>query len=175
MASPTLDDIYDACGRLDEASGEKKADDYALFIDGAKSIDAKVKKLSAQMIVRYWKNFTEQRNLAFYSLVSILEDRDPEGTIVSACRFGEITQMPGDRAKELQTRKAVIRELSQLVKTGQLVDKFADVLSQMLQQTDDAQEMSMLTNTLAQFLKSYPKGVPLCIMDDLEYRPGSAL
>lgn len=23
MASPTLDDIYDACGRLDEASGEK--------------------------------------------------------------------------------------------------------------------------------------------------------
>lgn len=135
MASPTLDDIYDACGRLDEASGEKKADDYALFIDGAKSIDAKVKKLSAQMIVRYWKNFTEQRNLAFYSLVSILEDRDPE------------------------TRKAVIRELSQLVKTGQLVDKFADVLSQMLQQTDDAQEMSMLTNTLAQFLKSYPKDV----------------
>ncbi|VDM47715.1 unnamed protein product [Toxocara canis] len=111
------------------------ADDYALFIDGAKSGDAKVKKLSAQMIVRYWKNFTEQRNLAFYSLVSILEDRDPE------------------------TRKAVIRELSQLVKTGELVDKIADVLSQMLQQTDDPQEMSMLTNTLAQFLKSYPRDV----------------
>ncbi|KHN86994.1 Apoptosis inhibitor 5 [Toxocara canis] len=134
MTSPTLDDIYDACGRLDEAKDQKNADDYALFIDGAKSGDAKVKKLSAQMIVRYWKNFTEQRNLAFYSLVSILEDRDPE------------------------TRKAVIRELSQLVKTGELVDKIADVLSQMLQQTDDPQEMSMLTNTLAQFLKSYPRG-----------------
>ncbi|VDK50132.1 unnamed protein product [Anisakis simplex] len=133
--SPTLDDIYDACGRLDEAKGEKNVDDYALFLDGAKNGDAKVKKLSAQMIVRYWKNFTEQRNMAFYSLVSILEDRDPE------------------------TRKAVIRELSQLVKTGELVDKIADVLSQMLQQTDDPQEMSILTNTLVQFLKSYPKGI----------------
>lgn len=30
------------------------------------------------MIVRYWKNFPEQRNSAFYALISILEDRDPQ-------------------------------------------------------------------------------------------------
>uniref|UniRef100_A0A158Q6F1 Cnd1 domain-containing protein n=1 Tax=Dracunculus medinensis TaxID=318479 RepID=A0A158Q6F1_DRAME len=91
--------------------------------------------LSAQMIVRYWKNFPEQRNSAFYALISILEDRDP------------------------QIRKVVIREMSHLVKAGQLVDKIADVLSQMLQQTDESQEITLLTNALAECLKCHPKEV----------------
>lgn len=58
----------------------------------------------------------------------------------------------------LQIRKAVIREIPHVVKSGELVDKIADVLSQMLQQTDELQEIAMLTNVLVQLLKSHPKG-----------------
>lgn len=52
----------------------------------------------------------------------------------------------------------MIREVAHVVKSGELVDKIADVLSQMLQQTDELQEIAMLTNVLVQFLKSHPKG-----------------
>lgn len=52
----------------------------------------------------------------------------------------------------------MIREMSHLVKAGQLVDKIADVLSQMLQQTDESQEITLLTNALAECLKCHPKG-----------------
>ncbi|KAK6109581.1 Apoptosis inhibitory protein 5 (API5) family protein [Brugia pahangi] len=134
MSNATIDDIYDACERLDKAK-VKDAEDYKIFISGTKGNDGKVKKLCAHMIVRYWQDFTDLRNVAFYSLVSLLEDRDPD------------------------IRKAVIREVSHVVKSGELVDKIADVLSQMLQQTDELQEITMLTNVLVQFLKSHPKDV----------------
>uniref|UniRef100_A0A8R1XXH3 Uncharacterized protein n=1 Tax=Onchocerca volvulus TaxID=6282 RepID=A0A8R1XXH3_ONCVO len=134
MSSTTIDDVYDACERLDKAK-IKDAEDYKVFIAGTKGNDGKVKKLCAHMIIRYWQDFTDLRNVAFYSLVSLLEDRDPD------------------------IRKAVIREVPHLVKSGELVDKIADVLSQMLQQTDELQEIAMLTNVLVQFLKSHPKDV----------------
>lgn len=134
MSSATIDDIYDACERLDKAQ-VKDAEDYKVFISGTKGNDEKVKKLCAHMIIRYWQDFTDLRNVAFYSLVSLLEDRDPD------------------------IRKAVIREVPHLVKSGELVDKIADVLSQMLQQTDELQEITMLTNVLVQFLKSRPRDV----------------
>ncbi|CAG9536960.1 unnamed protein product [Cercopithifilaria johnstoni] len=134
MSSVTIDDVYDACERLDRVQ-VKNAEDYKVFISGTKGNDGKVKKLCAHMIVRYWQDFTDLRNVAFYSLVSLLEDRDPD------------------------IRKAVIREIPHVVKSGELVDKIADVLSQMLQQTDELQEIAMLTNVLVQFLKSHPKDV----------------
>ncbi|VDN07396.1 unnamed protein product [Thelazia callipaeda] len=130
----TIDNVYDACERLDKEK-VKNADDFKLFMSGAKSKNCKVKKLCAQMIVRYWQDFTDLRNLAFYSLVSLLEDRDPE------------------------IRKAVIREVPHVFKSGELIDKIADVLSQMLQQSDDMQEIAMLDGVLVRFLKAYPKDV----------------
>lgn len=140
--SPTLDDIYDACNRLDGNGGQQNSD-YSIFLAGTKSHDSKVKKLSAQMIVRYWNRFTDQRNTAFASLVSLLEDPD------------------------IETRKSVIREMSHLVKADELADKIADVLSQMLQQTDEPQEVTMLTVLLIRFLKSYPKDVLLAIFGNV--------
>ncbi|VDN43683.1 unnamed protein product [Gongylonema pulchrum] len=77
MSDVTIDEVYDACERLDR-SNQKNTMDYKIFIAGTRSDEAKVKKLCAQMIVRYWQHFTDLRNMAFYSLVSLLEDRDPE-------------------------------------------------------------------------------------------------
>lgn len=66
--------------------GLQDANDYKIFISGTKSSNGKVKKLCAHMIVRYWQDFMDLRNIAFYSLVSLLEDRDPEvffGSLIS--------------------------------------------------------------------------------------------
>uniref|UniRef100_A0A0N5AYY2 Apoptosis inhibitor 5 n=1 Tax=Syphacia muris TaxID=451379 RepID=A0A0N5AYY2_9BILA len=129
--TPTVDDIYDSCNAVD--NGELK--DYSVFIAGTKSADVKVKKLSAQMIVRYWQKLDEQRKNAFSSLTSLLVDPDPE------------------------TRKAVIREMSHLVKMGLLVEETANVLSELLQLTDRNDETTMVHDLLMRFLKSYPKEV----------------
>lgn len=63
------------------------AEDYKVFISGTKGNDGKVKKLCAHMIVRYWQDFTDLRNVAFYSLVSLLEDRDPDVSVLLLLSF----------------------------------------------------------------------------------------
>lgn len=60
----------------------QNAEDYKIFISGTKGNDGKVKKLCAHMIVRYWQDFTDLRTVAFYSLVSLLEDRDPDVSVL---------------------------------------------------------------------------------------------
>lgn len=73
----------------------QNAEDYKIFISGTKGNDGKVKKLCAHMIVRYWQDFTDLRNMAFYSLVSLLEDRDPDVLIFSHfCLFDAVRVSP---------------------------------------------------------------------------------
>lgn len=62
----------------DEFMKLQNAEDYKVFISGTRGNNGKVKKLCAHMIVRYWQDFMDLRNVAFYSLVSLLEDRDPD-------------------------------------------------------------------------------------------------
>ncbi|VDN18943.1 unnamed protein product [Gongylonema pulchrum] len=90
-------------------------------------------------------------NLTSFSLpsFSIPPKALPAGTYSSSRRIWS----------ELQIRKVVIREVPNLVKSDELVDKIADVLSQMLQQTDEPKEIVMLTSVLIQFLKTHPKDV----------------
>lgn len=71
------------------------------------------------------------------------------------------------QSASLQTRKAVIREMSHLVKIGLLVEETSHVLSELLQLTDRNDETTMVNDLLVRFLKSYPKGFNFFVLLDL--------
>ena len=133
-AAMTVEKLYELCEVLDAAKenvAEKEAE-FTSILSGTKA-GLNEKKLTSQLIVRYFHKFPALREPALDAVFELCEDDD------------------------VNIRKFVIRNLATLCKeSGPHVSKVADVLTQLLQ-TEDAEEQKLVQNALTQLLGKFPK------------------
>ncbi|KAM9301614.1 apoptosis inhibitor 5 [Gastrophryne carolinensis] len=130
---PTVEELYRNYGILADAKDDvsKHRAAYQAILDGVKG-GAKEKRLAAQFIPKFFKNFPELADAAINAQLDLCEDED------------------------VSIRRQAIKELSQFA-TGENLPRVADILAQLLQ-SDDSAEFNLVNNALLSIFKIDAKG-----------------
>ncbi|KAM4617336.1 apoptosis inhibitor 5 [Discoglossus pictus] len=130
---PTVEELYRNYGILADAKDDvsQHKDAYQVILDGVKG-GAKEKRLAAQFIPKFFKNFPDLADAALNAQLDLCEDED------------------------VSIRRQAIKELPQFA-TGENLPRVADILTQLLQ-SDDSAEFTLVNNALLSIFKMDAKG-----------------
>ncbi|CAH2062846.1 unnamed protein product, partial [Iphiclides podalirius] len=135
MSSDNIEKLYQNYGILADAKDEisKHEKEYLEILAAVKGSD-KEKRLASQFIAKFFNSFPNLAEQAIEAQFDLCEDDD------------------------VAIRKQAIKDLPTMCKTNkEHTQRIADILAQLLQ-SEDATEISVVTNSLVTILKSDPKG-----------------
>uniref|UniRef100_A0A2I3TRG4 Apoptosis inhibitor 5 n=1 Tax=Pan troglodytes TaxID=9598 RepID=A0A2I3TRG4_PANTR len=130
---PKVEELYRNYGILADAVEQvvQHKNAYEVTAGGVKG-GTKEKRLVAQFILKFFKQFPELADSAINALLDLCEDED------------------------VSIRRQAIKELPQFA-TGENLPRVADILTQLLQ-TDDSAEFNLVNNALLSIFKMVAKG-----------------
>lgn len=131
----TIEDLYRCFGVLADANDQagQHVETYLQIVSGTKG-GSKEKTLASQFITRFFKYFPKEMPIAIDAIFDLCEDDD------------------------VSIRKAAIKDLAMLSKDCpvELLNRIADILTQLLQ-TDDQAEFAQVQASLLTVFKQNPK------------------